>query len=65
VNRELVTMKHFLNRAMKKADVNFEHASISLPKTKSGKRHDVPISDALATLHKRAVGGSSPPFGTQ
>jgi integrase len=118
VNRELVTMKHFLNRAvewdwipkrpkirllkeppgrvrslthaerskldaelpaglkrvvlvaalsgqrlgnvigMKKADVSFEHASISLPKTKSGKRHDVPISEALAVVLREAFEAS-------
>jgi integrase len=122
VNRELVTMKHFLNRAvewewlprrpkirllkeppgrvrslsdaerakldaalpaglkrvvlvaalsgqrlgnvigMKKADVSFEHSSISLPKTKSGKRHDVPISPALAAVLRDAfkASGESP-----
>jgi integrase len=122
VNRELVTMKHFLNRAvewewlparpkirllkeppgrvrslsdderakldaelpaglkrvvlvaalsgqrlgnvigMKKADVNFEHASISIPKTKSGKRHDVPISEFLAVVLREAfeASGESP-----
>lgn len=35
--------------------VDLVHRTFSIPKTKSGKRHDVPISDAFAAVIKEAI----------
>jgi integrase len=35
--------------------VDLQHKTISIPKTKSGKRHDVPVSDALAAVLREAI----------
>jgi integrase len=35
--------------------VDFDHHTLSIPKTKSGKRHDVPISGPLAAVLKEAI----------
>ncbi len=40
---------------MRRADVDTAARSISIPKTKSGKRHDVPMSDALAVVIAEAI----------
>lgn len=41
--------------ALTRDRVDFAGRTLSIPKTKSGKRHDVPISAALATVLKEAI----------
>lgn len=41
--------------ALTRDRVDLQHRTLSIPKTKSGKRHDVPISDALAVVVKEAL----------
>jgi integrase len=40
---------------LRKVDVDLKNRTISIPKTKSNKRHDVPVSDALAKVLKEAL----------
>lgn len=40
---------------LKRSQVDLEHRTLSFPKTKTGRRHDVPISDALAVVLEEAL----------
>lgn len=41
--------------ALTRDRVDFTHKTLTIPKTKSGKRHDVPISDELARVIREAI----------
>ena len=41
--------------ALTRDRVDLQHRTLSIPKTKSGKRHDVPISDPLSAVLKEAI----------
>jgi integrase len=41
--------------ALTRDRVDLQHRSFSIPKTKSGKRHDVPVSEALAAVIAEAI----------